>query len=230
MRLTGTPSARSDDRRRALSLSPSTVGMVAITNSVVSVLRNSAFTSKSCALSASSFFTASSWSSFSAPKSDLTAEVADESFWRRRTTLPIERSRKSGSERRRSVWPVGAVSKTMRVKREYSSALMNCTTLAMASASSSPGGGVSSSSPSRSSASESAIPPSPTCPRKSSTPLPPSRLTNSANSPFASSGSSSIPYSIPSVPSTNTGFPPDTSWASESDSECAGSVDTTNVA
>ena len=45
------------------------------------------------------------------------------------------------------MWPVGAVSITMRLKCAYSGELMNCTTLLMATASSTPGGSVSSSSP-----------------------------------------------------------------------------------
>lgn len=41
---------------------------------------------------------------------------------------PKEASRKSGSVSRRSVWPVGAVSKTMREKCAYSGLFTNCTT------------------------------------------------------------------------------------------------------
>jgi hypothetical protein len=58
-------------------------------------------------------------------------------------------SRKSGSVSRRSVWPVGAVSKTMRLKRAYSGARRKDTTLEIATTSSTPGGRVSSSSPAR---------------------------------------------------------------------------------
>ena len=61
--------------------------------------------------------------------------------------LPMVLSRKSGSVSKRRVWPVGAVSKTMCWKWEYSGLLRNCTTLLMATASSMPGGKVSSSSP-----------------------------------------------------------------------------------
>ena len=52
---------------------------------------------------------------------------------------------------------------------------------------------------------------------------------NAANSSLAWSGSTSMAYSILSVPSTATGSPPVTSCASESLSECAGSVETSNV-
>ena len=60
---------------------------------------------------------------------------------------PREASRKSGALSRRSVCPVGAVSKMMRVKWLYSGARMKRTTLEMATSSSTPGGSVSSSSP-----------------------------------------------------------------------------------
>jgi len=56
-------------------------------------------------------------------------------------------SRKSGRVSRRSVWPVGAVSKTICWKCEYSGLFRNCTTLLIATASSIPGGKVSNSSP-----------------------------------------------------------------------------------
>jgi len=52
---------------------------------------------------------------------------------------------------------------------------------------------------------------------------------NAANSSFAWSGSTSMAYSMFPVPSTQTGRPPVTSCASESLSECAGSVETSNV-
>lgn len=66
---------------------------------------------------------------------------------RRINSTPRDASRKSGRVRRRSVWPVGAVSKMMRVKWAYSGFLVKATTLLMATASSTPGGSVSSSSP-----------------------------------------------------------------------------------
>ena len=69
--------------------------------------------------------------------------------WPRPGGAPSDASRKSGSVSRRSVWPVGAVSNTMRLKCAYSGELMNCTTRLMATASSTPGGSVSSSSPGR---------------------------------------------------------------------------------
>lgn len=50
-----------------------------------------------------------------------------------------------------------------------------------------------------------------------------------ANSRRPSSGSTSMPHSGRSLPSNRTGLPPDTSCASESLSECAGSVDTISV-
>ena len=52
---------------------------------------------------------------------------------------------------------------------------------------------------------------------------------NCVNSAFALSGSISSAYSIPSVSFTSTGCPPRTFCASESLSECAGSVLTTSV-
>mmetsp|Transcript_27861 Transcript_27861/g.69969 ORF Transcript_27861/g.69969 Transcript_27861/m.69969 type:complete len:296 (+) Transcript_27861:1352-2239(+) len=229
-RWAGTFSLRSDCNRRLLSEMPRTVGMVTITNSVVSSLRKRSFTSLSCALSASSFATASSCSWLSTPNRPLTASVAEVSFCRSRTILPMEASRKSGSESRRRVCPVGAVSKTMRVNLAYLSSLMNCTTLAIAMASSRPGGGVSRSSPSLRSPSWSAKPPSPTLDIKFFAPAPMSLvLANAANSALAWSGSTSIAYSIISVPSTATGIPPVTSCASESVRECAGSVLTSKV-
>mmetsp|Transcript_5195 Transcript_5195/g.20940 ORF Transcript_5195/g.20940 Transcript_5195/m.20940 type:complete len:262 (-) Transcript_5195:705-1490(-) len=148
MRDTGTLSLRSSPRRRPLSLIPSTVGIVTMTNSVVFSSRNKAFTSFNCAFSFSSFCTASSGASSPTPNKPFTASPMPVSFCRKRTILPMLASRKSGSDSKRSVCPVGAVSKTMRVNLAYFSSLMNCTTLAMAIASSSPGGGVSKSSPS----------------------------------------------------------------------------------
>ena len=144
----GTDSLRSSASRRPLSLMPSTVGIVTMTNSVVSSFRNRSFTSCSCALSLSSLTTASSCASSATPNRDLTASPAEVSFCRSRTIFPMDASRKSGSESSRRVCPVGAVSNTMRVNLAYFSSLMNCTTLAIAIASSRPGGGVSSNSPS----------------------------------------------------------------------------------
>mmetsp|Transcript_2549 Transcript_2549/g.8168 ORF Transcript_2549/g.8168 Transcript_2549/m.8168 type:complete len:263 (-) Transcript_2549:545-1333(-) len=147
-RRVGTFSFSSDDSSRPLSEMPSTVGIVTMTNSVVFSFRNRSFTSWSCALSFSSFATASSCLPSSTPKSPFTASVADVSFCRRRTIFPMLLSKKSGSDSNRSVCPVGAVSNTILVNLAYFSSLMNCTTLDIAIASSSPGGGVSRSSPS----------------------------------------------------------------------------------
>ena len=126
--------------------------------------------------------------------------------------------------------PVGAVSNTILVNFAYFSSLVNCTTFAMAIASSSPGGGVSNNSPNFKSCNESEMPLKPTLPIKSLAPLVKSALfENSENSLFACVVSISIAQSIPSVPSTATGTPEETSCASESLKECAGSVETISV-
>ncbi len=78
-------------------------------------------------------FALSSW-----PKTALIAAVALESFCRSRMILPMDASKKSGSESRRRVWPVGAVSKIIRLNFSYSGAWMNCTTFEIATASSRP--------------------------------------------------------------------------------------------
>jgi hypothetical protein len=76
----------------------------------------------------SSFSTAGSTAAGPPVKRDLTADVAAVSFWRKRTSLPIEASRKSGRDSMRRVWPVGAVSNTMRSNCANSGAFRNCTT------------------------------------------------------------------------------------------------------
>ena len=74
------------------------------------------------------------------------------------------------------------------------------------------------------------MPLKPTLPIKSLAPLVKSALfENSENSLFACDVSISIAQSIPSVPSTATGTPDETSCAKESLKECAGSVETINV-
>ena len=204
--------------------------MVTMMNSVVSLLRNNLRTSLTCAFNCSSFSTASSCLSSPTPKMPLTASVALVSFCRKRTILPIDASKKSGSDSRRSVCPVGAVSKTMRVNLLNFSSFVNCSTFAMAIASSNPGGGVSKSSPSFKSAMDSANPPKPTELINCFAPAPMSfSLANAVNSALALSGSISSANNIPSVSDTSTGIPPRTSCAKESDNECAGSVLTTSV-
>mmetsp|Transcript_8090 Transcript_8090/g.28424 ORF Transcript_8090/g.28424 Transcript_8090/m.28424 type:complete len:228 (+) Transcript_8090:467-1150(+) len=153
MRLHGTPSPLRLVSSLALSLTPRTVGMVAMTNSVLSWSRKRSRTSCSCSLSASSLRTASSWSSSAAPNRLFTADVALVSLCLSRTIFPTLLSRNSGSVRSRRVCPVGAVSKTILVNLPYRSCFVNWTTFVIATASSSPGGGVSSSSPSLRSAS-----------------------------------------------------------------------------
>mmetsp|Transcript_21878 Transcript_21878/g.55688 ORF Transcript_21878/g.55688 Transcript_21878/m.55688 type:complete len:320 (-) Transcript_21878:1241-2200(-) len=205
------------------------VGMVTMTNSVEAGLRNRSRASAMRALSSSSFSTAMSFSCGWPVKNDLTAP--SDSFWRRRTILPMDASRKSGSVSSRSVCPVGAVSKMMRLKCAYCGALRNCTTFEMATASSTPGGGVSSSSPSCRSFSWSAIWVSPSWFRASFSFLPPSSAITWRSSARACSGSSSMPHSgmSPMGDVILTGSPPFRSWSNASDTECAGSVDTTRV-
>lgn len=79
------------------------------------------------ALRRSSFATASSCCS-DAPNRPRRAEDAPLSFCRSRMILSSDASTKSGTVSRRSVWPVGAVSKIMRLKRAYSSPRTNSTT------------------------------------------------------------------------------------------------------
>mmetsp|Transcript_6672 Transcript_6672/g.18521 ORF Transcript_6672/g.18521 Transcript_6672/m.18521 type:complete len:246 (+) Transcript_6672:2038-2775(+) len=105
----------------------------------------------------------------------------------------------------------------------------------MATASSKPGGGESRSSPSLISESCSKRVVSWPIPN----PKPPamsfmaclelSEAVNCLKFSFSTSGSISIANSGKSIPSTWIGDPPDTSWSNESDSECAGSVDTRSV-
>jgi len=145
-------------------------------------------------------------------------------------TSEEERDLKRTRRRRENkVSPVGAVSTTTRENRAYFSDCAISTTLAMATASSSPGGGESSSSPSFRSASWSASMPSPKPPSTFLIPAPPSLEAAADHSSLAASGSISRPHSGRSVPSTGTGLPPETSWSSESERECAGSVETTSV-
>ena len=61
----GTVSSLNDFNSRPLSLMPKTVGMVAMTNSVVSLFRNKSFTSCKRFFKFSNFSTATSWFSFS---------------------------------------------------------------------------------------------------------------------------------------------------------------------
>mmetsp|Transcript_10733 Transcript_10733/g.23071 ORF Transcript_10733/g.23071 Transcript_10733/m.23071 type:complete len:261 (-) Transcript_10733:1388-2170(-) len=207
------------------------VGMVTTTNSVVFSLRNTSRASAMRSLSSSSLTTAGSLSFCLPVKKLVTAPVTSVSFWRRRTSLPIDTSRKSGRDSRRSVWPVGAVSKMMRLYWANSGFFKNWTTLDSATASSTPGGGVSSSSPSCRSLSCSATPPRPTPSSTSFSFLPPSSCMTCLNSARASSGSISMPHRgiSPMGEVMRTGLPPVKSWSNESLSECAGSVDTTRV-
>uniref|UniRef100_A0A0A9G8N6 Uncharacterized protein n=1 Tax=Arundo donax TaxID=35708 RepID=A0A0A9G8N6_ARUDO len=86
----------------------------------------------------------------------------------------MDASKKSGKDSNRSVWPVGAVSNTMRLNMLYSCASRNCITFEIAIASSNPGGGVSNNSPNFNSPSCSTSTPRPMLSMKSFTPVPPS--------------------------------------------------------
>mmetsp|Transcript_28960 Transcript_28960/g.74321 ORF Transcript_28960/g.74321 Transcript_28960/m.74321 type:complete len:234 (-) Transcript_28960:2459-3160(-) len=141
---TGTCSSLSDLARRALSLAAIIVGMATMMNSVRAGSRNSCRASSMFALTCSSLSTAGSRSAWN-PNMPFTESPASFSFWRSRKIFPTEASRKSGRLSIRSVWPVGAVSKTMHSNLAYSSAFRKATTLLMATASSTPGGVVSSS-------------------------------------------------------------------------------------
>mmetsp|Transcript_28959 Transcript_28959/g.74313 ORF Transcript_28959/g.74313 Transcript_28959/m.74313 type:complete len:290 (-) Transcript_28959:789-1658(-) len=229
IRLHGMSDSRRDWSRRLLSLTASCVGMVAITNSISSLLVNSVFTIWIFACMASSFCTMLSWSS-AAPKSPLTALDADASFFRRRMIFASELSRKSGRLRRRSVWPVGAVSKMMRENLAYSSLSTKSTTLAMATPSSRPGGAVVRMSPSCRSFSGPASMPKPMPLRKSDVFCCPSADSVALiNAALASSTSISIAHRSRSVPSICRGWPPPMSWSKESPREWAGSVETTST-
>mmetsp|Transcript_25815 Transcript_25815/g.76454 ORF Transcript_25815/g.76454 Transcript_25815/m.76454 type:complete len:235 (-) Transcript_25815:1537-2241(-) len=190
---TGTFSFFSEAASRQLSLIAMMVGMVTMTNSVVSLFRKRSRASARRDLSSSSFTTAGSFSTSLPVKNDLTAPVALDSFCRRRTIFPMDTSRNSGRVSSRKVWPVGAVSNTMRWKCAYSGSLRNCTTLLSATASSTPGGGLSISSPSCRSLSCSAMPPRPTLSSTSFNFLPPSSAATCRSSSRASSGSICIP-------------------------------------
>mmetsp|Transcript_70005 Transcript_70005/g.221857 ORF Transcript_70005/g.221857 Transcript_70005/m.221857 type:complete len:356 (-) Transcript_70005:999-2066(-) len=230
MRRHGTFSARSAASRRLLSLTAMTVGMVTITNSVVPSARNRSLALFTFPLSFSSLATCSSCS-FSPPRNCVTMLPADPSIARSRTTLPSVASTKSGSVRRRRVCPVGAVSKTTRVKSEYSSLSIISMMFETATASSTPGGGLSISSPSCRSLICSTMAPRPMLAALSIRSLAPPSRANARNSSRAASASTCMPYrGMPAPPSvTGTGRPPLTSWDSESLRECAGSVDTTKV-
>mmetsp|Transcript_1198 Transcript_1198/g.2876 ORF Transcript_1198/g.2876 Transcript_1198/m.2876 type:complete len:265 (+) Transcript_1198:1239-2033(+) len=211
MRLQGMLSLRSDCNSRALSSTAMYVGMVAMTNSVISLFRKSDLTTRMRCCKTSSLATVSSCFS-DVPNKERTTAVAPASFLRSLMILPNDDSTKSGRLSSLSVWPVGAVSNTMREKRAYSADSANWTTFAVATASSRPGGGVSSSSPSFRSASWLATMPMPMPLIKSCTCSP---VFDSwlyvLNSLVASSGSTSSPHKGRSVPSRGTGLPPLTS-------------------
>uniref|UniRef100_A0A0V0GW51 Putative ovule protein n=1 Tax=Solanum chacoense TaxID=4108 RepID=A0A0V0GW51_SOLCH len=131
---------------------------------------------------------------------DFKAEVADAIFFLSFIILPIDASKKSGSDSSLSVCPVGAVSKTMREKALYSFDSRNCMTFEIAIASSRPGGGVSNSSPSFSSPSCSASIPRPMLSIIFLTPLSPCSWLAARNSSLVLSGLISSAYNGESTP------------------------------
>ena len=172
---------------------------------------------------ATSSFASGSMLSWSTPESSL---IAPEKRALSASTLPSKLSRNSGKARRRSVCPVGAVSNTIRRYPPAPASLRtSSSTSASESSSSRPGGVLSrmsanSSRPSCESAS-SATPPSP----RSAARKPP---TASRKRATAASVCTSITSRF-SQPATGTAAPPERSCASASETECAGSVDTSSV-
>mmetsp|Transcript_24521 Transcript_24521/g.61241 ORF Transcript_24521/g.61241 Transcript_24521/m.61241 type:complete len:222 (+) Transcript_24521:445-1110(+) len=197
-RLTAMSEASRDVMRRLDSESERTVGMVTTTNSEALGLRIISRRSVMLARNFSRFFSALSREGGGPPKMLIVLRMA---VMRplSLTMRPRNPSRKSGKDRRRSVWPVGAVSMTTRSKR---SDLRSSTTWVSATSSSIPGGTLS-----RIPANSS----TPSC-RAISLPNPWPSLTkdntSSRNSFTAASVSTSIPYNILFDPSMSTGPPP----------------------
>mmetsp|Transcript_87135 Transcript_87135/g.130700 ORF Transcript_87135/g.130700 Transcript_87135/m.130700 type:complete len:460 (-) Transcript_87135:949-2328(-) len=212
--------------RRSDSAAASAVAMETTTNWVRSVSRRSCLSSTAFARVLSNAATASSMSSLPAspdaklaiPKSVFAALMAPSSFFLIVITFCRNESRKSGNDSSRSVWPVGAVSTTMRWKSPF---LAMSSTFPSATTSSMPGGGFSRRSANSSKPIFDAN--SPSLLFMLETPR-----SFSLNSSNAFSVSTSIANRLPSVPSTIAGEP-ESFMLRQSPRECAGSVEMRRV-
>mmetsp|Transcript_3238 Transcript_3238/g.10731 ORF Transcript_3238/g.10731 Transcript_3238/m.10731 type:complete len:382 (+) Transcript_3238:85-1230(+) len=250
---TATPSLRSAASSRRLSSSASSVGIVTTQNSARFSSCRMSDSWRICRWKVRRVSAAEDWPAASgaaagfggalrpppstAPKAAETPEMAEEaaeSRWRRRRRRVTNRSRKSGKRRRRRVWPVGAVSMTMRSKRTpMAPSSRRLTTFASATSSSTPGGKVSSTSAKSASPSSPAmLSMSPRDPPSVAAASAPRRRTVSWKRRAAASGSTSMAQSRRWLASsTAVGVPSDTlrRMPSTSPRECAGSVDTMSV-
>mmetsp|Transcript_17760 Transcript_17760/g.57209 ORF Transcript_17760/g.57209 Transcript_17760/m.57209 type:complete len:497 (-) Transcript_17760:116-1606(-) len=232
---TGTPWSARADSSRAHSATARRDGMPTTTKSVTSSSVSSSRSEATRSRQRWRRATAASILSVGSlpPSTPLSKPMAARRRALSATTLPRRLSRNSGKASNRSVWPVGAVSKTTRSKPVSEAApslsgsapRTTASVSARASSSSRPGGTLSrmsanSSRPSWPSTS-SASPPSP----RSAARKP---LTAARKRSTASAVSTSIACRF-SHPATPTGEPPDTSCISASERECAGSVETMSV-
>mmetsp|Transcript_5257 Transcript_5257/g.13630 ORF Transcript_5257/g.13630 Transcript_5257/m.13630 type:complete len:280 (-) Transcript_5257:314-1153(-) len=243
-----TPCVSSALTRRSLSLIANSVAIVTTTNCVASGSLKRACTRCSCFFTASSRSTAvpracsralAAARSASDWKSPPTSPLSPSRRARSCRTFPMVPSRKSGSVSRRSVCPVGAVSKMTRVNAspvddESSPSSSSLTTSEMARNSSKPGGGVSNNDAMSRSSSASASPPSPNVVsvflKELFVPSSDAAWIAFWNLTLAAAASTSIPHiGRDAGVSIATGAPPETSWSIASLSECAGSVETTRT-